>query len=348
MTMLSPLKALAAAALLLVLAFASSSETAFFSLNRFQLRRIKERYKGPYNRIRTLLARPSRLLIMILLVSELANLAFSSLVTSTLERHLGAAAPTRGEWYAITFLSMLISTPLLLFFGEITPKVIAAKMNRIVAMLNSGPLILLYKVLLPLLWVMDAAIGFVLRSLKAEGRDHLSKTMSILGEEDFMLLMEEGHREGTVDPSERKLIKNVFEFDDTTVAQVFTPLVQVQSLSVTTTLKGALAAVRAQRYSRIPVTAANRREVVGVLYSKDLLRAKLEPDRMQLTVAEIMRKPLFVHPEMRLNALFRKFKQQRTHMAVVQGPRGETLGIITMSDILDTLFEDLFPDEEAS
>ena len=67
--------------LLLVSAFASSSETAFFSLNRFQLRRIKERYRTSYNRIRTLLSRPSRLLIMILLMNEVVNLTISSLVT---------------------------------------------------------------------------------------------------------------------------------------------------------------------------------------------------------------------------------------------------------------------------
>jgi CBS domain containing-hemolysin-like protein len=105
--------------------------------------------------------------------------------------------------------------------------------------------------------------------------------------------------------------------------------------------------MRSQKYSRIPVIGGGKRQVLGVLYSKDLLRAKLEPELMNLTVDTIMRKPLFVSPSMRLNTLFRKFKQQKTHMGVVQGANGEALGIVTMSDVLDTLFEDLLPEDEA-
>ncbi len=99
-----------------------------------------------------------------------------------------------------------------------------------------------------------------------------------------------------------------------------------------------------QKYSRIPVVSTNRRQVVGILYSKDLLRAKLEPKLMDLSVASIMRRPLFVNPAIRLNALFRKFKQQKTHMAVVQGLNGEAIGLVEMSDVLDALFEDLLID----
>ena len=65
-----------------------------------------------------------------------------------------------------------------------------------------------------------------------------------------------------------------------------------------------------------------------------------------MSVDAVMRKPLFVSPTMRLNTLFRKFKQQKTHMAVVQGNSGDALGIVTMSDVLDTLFEDIMPDPD--
>jgi CBS domain containing-hemolysin-like protein len=66
---------------------------------------------------------------------------------------------------------------------------------------------------------------------------------------------------------------------------------------------------------------------------------------MDESVAELMLDPVFVAPSMKLNALFRRFKQQKTHMAVVQKTSGDALGIITMSDVLDVLFDDLFPDE---
>jgi magnesium and cobalt transporter len=69
---------------------------------------------------------------------------------------------------------------------------------------------------------------------------------------------------------------------------------------------------------------------------------------MNRPISELMRKPLVVTPSLQVNALFRKFKQQKNHMAVVQRATGETLGIITMSDVLESLLEDLFPEEEKS
>jgi len=65
-----------------------------------------------------------------------------------------------------------------------------------------------------------------------------------------------------------------------------------------------------------------------------------------MTADALMRKPLFVSPSMRLNALFRKFKQQKTHMAVVQADSGDALGIVTMSDVLNTLFDDILPEHD--
>jgi putative hemolysin len=143
-----------------------------------------------------------------------------------------------------------------------------------------------------------------------------------------------------------ELIKNVFEFDDTTISQVSTPIAQVRSLPVKTTIRQALASIRSQRFSRIPITGKNRWDIIGILYSKDLLRAKLESRQLDESVSELMLEPIFVSPTMKLNALFRRFKQQKTHMAVVQKAPGEALGIITMSDVLDVLFDDLFPDED--
>ena len=355
------------ALLLFVLAFASSSETAFFSLNRFQLRRIKERYRGAHGRIRTLLSRPSRLLITILLMSELANLAFSSIITSSLERHIGMGSPSSAQWYLVTGLSMLISLPLLLLLGEITPKVMATKMNRVLAIANSRILIVLYRILFPLLWILDTGIGFVLRSLKAEGRDHLSKTMSVLSEEDVMMIMEEGHREGTVDRGERELIKNVFEFDDTTVSEAMTPIAQAFSISANAKISEILPDIRSQKYSRVPIYGKTKRNTVGILYVKDLLALRNPTALAQTDVKSLMAQPMFVGPNMRLSLLFRRFKEAKTHMAVVVSPvtrarvakdtvpnqasaaespihehfDEEAVGVITLEDVLESLFGEI-------
>lgn len=350
---------LAVLGLLLVSAFASSSETAFFSLNRFQLRRLRERYRDSYGRIRTLLAHPSRLLILILLINEIVNVTFSSLVAEMIQKNSGlffnnplfsspiAHTPER-EWLLATIMTLFVTLPTLLLVGEITPKVVAAKMNRIVALLNSRLLIVIYKLIFPLLWVLDAGITFTLRKFKAEGRDHLSKTMSVLSEEDFMLLMEEGHKEGTVAPKERRLITNVLEFDDSTVAEVMTPITQTFCVSAAAPIAEALPDIRSQKYSRIPVYQKNRRHIVGILYIKDLLALRTHPNLMEVDVKSLMAAPMFVGPNMRLSVLFRRLKEEKTHMAVVVGEGDEAVGLVTMEDVLESIFGEISDERDVT
>jgi CBS domain containing-hemolysin-like protein len=159
-------------------------------------------------------------------------------------------------------------------------------------------------------------------------------------------MVEEGHKEGAIHESEFELIKNVFELDSTPVSEVFTPLSQVLTLSNHTTVKEALTLFRNQRFSRIPILGQSRKEVIGILYAKDLLRCKIQPDFATSPVTSLMHKPYFVSPTTKLNALFRKFKQHKTHMAIVRSDADEILGVVTMSDVLDALFEDLFVDTE--
>jgi CBS domain containing-hemolysin-like protein len=181
------------------------------------------------------------------------------------------------------------------------------------------------------------------------GAAHGGDARAILKEDEFLLMVEEANREGSVDPSELGLIRRVFDLDETPVSEVYTPIIHVHTLSVNTTVKGAIAAMRAgQRYSRIPVTAGpTKKQVVGVLYTKDLLLSKLEPEASAYaTVSTLMRKPFVVSPSARLTVLFRKFKQHKTHMAIVESAPGEAVGIVTMADVLGALFEDLLEADE--
>jgi putative hemolysin len=340
-------------------AYMSASEVALFSLSRFQLRSIRERLRSTHRKIKTLLGDPSGLLITILIVNETVNIALSILITD-------AISGTQKDflvpdfipiWAVDIVLGIIVTTPVVLLLCEVTPKVVGARANVLVASLTVGPLILIYEFLRPIRRVLKRVLMNVSR-IAGRATQRMSGNLvedlpaahaaegKLLRESDFMLMVEEGHKEGAIHETELELIRNVFTLDDTPISEVFTPLSQVQSLVGTTSLKGALGAMRSQRYSRIPILSSDKKHVIGILYSKDLLRAKLEPELMTLPVSALMRKPLFVPPAMRLNTLFRRFKQQRNHMAVVQGPNLEAIGIVTMSDVLEALFEDILYDEE--
>lgn len=379
---MSALELLACIALASTSAWLSASEIALFSLSRFQLRSLKERFRTGHRKIKKLLADPTGLLITLLVCNEMVNVALSSLIAETISHAVTALPPWHSvrrlpipAWMLSTVLSLIISTPIVLMLCDITPKMIGSRANRLIAPLTAGPLTALYDTFKPVRFVLSRLVEYVAKlttpavypapepgenlsalrtelEAKSEAEPETSsdkeRNLKLLRESDFILMLEEGHKEGAVQQTELELIKNVFALDDTTVAEVFTPLPQVQTLTERTTLRSALNMMRSQKHSRIPITTTSnlsaKRQVVGVLYSKDLLRARLQPEQMGATVESLMRKPLFVNHTVRLNSLFRKFKQQKTHMAVVQGASGDALGIVTMSDVLDALFEDVLPD----
>ncbi len=332
---MGPLEILIGLALISVSAFFSSSEIALFSLSRFQIRNLKDTFRSGHRKVKRLLSDPSGLLITILVLNETVNISLSTLVTSYVNHH-PSLGPIHGlpPWAANAIEGTLITSPLVLLFGEITPKTIAAAANQLITRLTVEPLALVYDAMAPIRWLLKRLLKTISRIPSGESAPSNSE---ILKEADFLMLVEEGRKEGTIQQSEFELIKKVFELDDTQVASIYTPLAQVQSLSAHTTLKTALSALRGQKYSRIPITTSDKKQVVGILYSKDLLRAKLETELLAKPISSLMRKPLFVNSKTRLNALFRKFKQYKNHMAVVQGQDGEALGIVTMSDVLETL-----------
>jgi CBS domain containing-hemolysin-like protein len=342
---MTPFSLLACLVLICISAYMSSAEIALFSLSRFQIRSMKETFGSGHRKIKKLLSDPGGLLVTILVVNEVVNIALAAIITEAVSRHSFSGFLGRfPSWAVNTFLGLIITTPIALILCDATPKVIGAKANRLVATLGIGPLHFIYDIFKPI----RSILTFIVNSVST-GRFHSSKSSEkeqpMLKESEFLMMVEEGKKEGAIEESEYELIQNVFELDDTTVAQVYTPMNQAQVVTATATLKDVLISMRNERHSRIPVVTSNRKKVVGILYTKDLLRAKLDPSNMSMPVEEVMRKPFTVAPTTRLNALFRKLKQQKTHMAIVQSQTGESIGIVTMTDVLEALFGEMLPDE---
>jgi putative hemolysin len=355
---MSSFELLICVALVLVSGFMSASEVALFSLSRFQLRSLKERFRPAHRKMKRLLADPGGLLITTLVFNEMLNIALSTLIAKAvseswaspdspfqwIQSRLFGGAP---DWAVQAVVGTVITAPIILFLCEITPKVIAARANMMVSALTVGPLTWLYEGSRPIRFVIKRFMSLVSRALGTHSAPVADDGQPLLREKEFLFMVEEGHREGAIHESEMGLIRNVFELDDTRVEDVYTPISQVYSLPSTMSHKAALTALKAQNYSRVPVTGTNRKQVVGVLYSKDLLFTKLaDRDRHDsATVASMMRKPFTVNLDLKLNVLFRRMKQQKTHLAVVESRPGEAIGIVTMDDLLDALFEDILLDE---
>lgn len=346
--------------LIAISAFLSSAEIALFSLSKIQLKQLREKFKPIHRTIKKLLGDPAGVLVTTLVCNEVANIAISSIISDSIAQDrerswfrglIESTLPSLPVWGIDLIIGTLMTSPIVLLLCEITPKVIAARTNSLFAPLTAPPLHALYTAMAPIRMGVLGVQRLAARILPGKnGKKSLTATPLKLREEDFISMVEEAQREGTVQSSELQLIRNVFDLDDTPVIEITTPLSRVFMLSQTTTLQQALSSMKegssGQRYSRIPVYGKNRSEIVGLLYSKDLLLAKLEKTDPTTPISELMWKPFFVNSGTHLNSLFRKMKRQRTHLAVIMNDAGAPVGVTTMNDVLEALLDELLIEEE--
>jgi putative hemolysin len=371
---MNTLETLICAALTLTSAFLSASEVAIFSLSRFQLRSLRERFKGSWRLIRRLLSQPGGLLTTLLVTNELVNISLSTLITEAVNDAWNAAKSgesassfftllalikknyllTLPEWLFQLIIGTLITTPVLLLVCEATPKVIAARANLIIALIAAKPLTILHRIMFPARIALSRILRVVYWALGTRDKSSPGKpgaepqSPHRLREEDFLSMVEQGHAEGAIQTEELELIRKVFELDDRRVEDIVTPLSQIKSISSNTTVTEALALMKhGTPFSRLPVYKhGSPSKVVGVLYSKDLLIARLDSSLEKESVQAMMRKPFVISPQIKLGNLFRRFKQSQTHMAVVENQDGTATGIVTMTDVLEALFEEFLESED--
>jgi len=312
------------------LVFFTSSEAALFSLGRLGLQKLKEESHPRHTLIERLLSRPRQLMISILIGNETVNVAISSLTSALFIGLWGDTA----KWLAIPVVVFLV-----LPFGEVIPKTMAIRHPEKVAPLVAY-LVERFVVLFgPLHWVVRKFLDMTWKLARVS-----PETSSIpLTEEDFKNLVETSHREGALEEAEKHFIHRVFEFGDQTVRNIMTPRASVFALPLSTNLGDAIEALREHRFSRVPVYRKNPEEIVGVLYAKDLLRTRGRrkgPEGEGLRA--FIRKPHFVPLSKKLDDLFKDFQQQRIHLAVVVDEYGSMAGIVTLEDLLEELFGEIY------
>ncbi|MFQ5452593.1 MAG: hemolysin family protein, partial [Candidatus Zixiibacteriota bacterium] len=158
---------------------------------------------------------------------------------------------------------------------------------------------------------------------------------SAITEEEINLMIFEGKEKGIFDETEEKLIKSVFDFADSTVRRAMTPRTDVVGLKINTNSKEIIETIIDTGYSRYPIYENNIDHVIGVLYTKDIIVHKLNPELIVLK--DLLREPFFVPDSMPLSKLLNVFKKQKKHIAVVLDEYGGTAGIVTLEDILEEL-----------
>jgi putative hemolysin len=328
---------LAVVTLVLASAYFSGTEVAMFSLRRVDREQMAESSRRSDSLVVRLLAKPRRLIATILIGNEVVNVSMSAVMAGI----VGRVFAGRSE-LSLALLATGLALPLLLFFGEITPKTVAIKSSATWARAASRPLWLFDIVVTPVRAIVRGVADLLMRPF---GGSTLGSVPKELGEEEFKALVDAGSAEGEVDARERRLIHKVFEFGDKTIAQVMTPRQRVFALSYELPLARLIQEAAARGYSRVPIYHKAFDNLRGILYARDLVghATGLAQPR---PLGELLHEPLFVPQTIQLERLFRIFKQRKTHMALVVNEYGKLAGLVTMEDLLEELFGEIRDERE--
>ena len=275
-----------------------------------------------------MLDRPVTLVTTVLLGNELANVLTSHLVTNYFH-------DTGFSAWQVTLLNILLVAPTFMLVGEISPKVLGAKANTSMANFLIDPFWFLYRFSFPLRFLFEGIVNLLTRNLKKP------KDVDSIKEEDFRMLLEDGKIKGAIHSMEQDIIENIFEIDDDKVIEIATPIQECLTVHQGESLKETVHRLSDTFYNRIPVRGDKPGEIVGILYAKDLLNY-INREETEMTVKDLMKEPLFVDAKVKAEVVFQRFRQLKRHIAVVTDAQGKALAVVTMEDILEQMFGELW------
>jgi putative hemolysin len=319
--------------LLLLSAFFSGSETAFFSLSRIYLKKLENKNTAQSRRILSLLGKPRQLLVTILFGNTFVNMGISSLSTLIA---IGIADRNNWNLSSVVTLQVIITTSVVLIFGEILPKLIALATATGFANLASLPLQLISYVLHPLVWLVDRFS--LLLSKKQLDDKHLSSKFTT---EEFHNLIQSESSRNSLEEHEKKILVGLFRFREAELTEIYTPRVKITAIEEKQSLEELRDLILATGYSRIPVYRETIDDIIGIVYVKDLL---MYPEKNSIT--EFMRPAWFVTENMKVQSLLNQFKIKKMQLAVVVDEYGGTSGIISLEDILEEIVGEIHDEHD--
>ena len=322
-------------ALVILSAFFSSSEIVYAQANKARLRTQAEEGSAKAKRAQFLQDNYTQVIATILVGNDLVNIAATSMITLLCTR-LYFAESANAELYAD-----LIATLILLIFGEIFPKLIAAERANRLALSYSGALKSAMHLFSPIVKLVSAMVD-KLAVLWTPREAEPSIT-----DEELALMVDSIQEEGVFTEDEGELIKSAISFRDTTAHDILIPRVEMSAYDIESPLEDLLADADALTYSRLPVYRESIDHIIGILPTKQLMKAALTAENLsEIHVEEMLVEPVFVHMTKSIADILRQFHATKTNMAVVLDEYGGTMGILTIEDILEEIVGEIYDETD--
>ncbi len=305
------------------------AETAFAACSRNRIKAAVERNESGAKQALYILDHFERAISTLLIGTNLCHIFLSSLVTMVVTRRWGLSVVT---------VSTILTTLVVFFAAEMLPKSIAKKFPERLAKACSGSL----RFFMTLFYPLSAALSWL--GEKAAKMKKSEPELSVT-EDELYDIIEDMTEEGSLDEEQGELISSALQFGDLTVESVLTPRMDVAALNVEADGEEILASIKAQNHSRLPVYEGSIDRIIGILqirkYIKEYLRQGKAPE-----LRTLLDEAFFVHQSTELAELLPMMSKQRINMAVVTDNFGGTLGIVTVEDIVEEIFGEIWDEDD--
>ena len=305
------------------------AETAFAACSRNRIKAAVERNESGAKQALYILDHFERAISTLLIGTNLCHIFLSSLVTMVVTRRWGLSVVT---------VSTILTTLVVFFAAEMLPKSIAKKFPERLAKACSGSL----RFFMTLFYPLSAALSWL--GEKAAKMKKSEPELSVT-EDELYDIIEDMTEEGSLDEEQGELISSALQFGDLTVESVLTPRMDVAALNVEADGEEILASIKAQNHSRLPVYEGSIDRIIGILqirkYIKEYLRQGKAPE-----LRSLLDEAFFVHQSTELAELLPMMSKQRINMAVVTDNFGGTLGIVTVEDIVEEIFGEIWDEDD--
>jgi putative hemolysin len=312
----------------LLSAFFSSSEVGLISITRAKVRTLVNENRPGAAAVAALKESPEHLLITLLIGNTIVNITAASIATSVAIQMFGDV----GVGIATGFVVIV-----LLVFGEIGPKIYAARASESFALTIAPVILFLSRIFSPIIWLVE----------RVSPSFGIGKEVSepAVTEEEIKEWIDVGKEEGTIEQAEQDMLYSVLEFGDTTTREIMTPRVDVTLMEDTVTFEEAIRIFNETGFSRIPVYHDQIDNITGILNVKDIFSAMVS-HRKSSAIKEIMFDPMFVPETKKIDDLLKELQVHRVLMAIVIDEYSSFVGIVTVEDILEELVGDIMDEHD--
>jgi len=320
--------------LLVCSALISGSEVAFFSLTKSDLDEFKNSDHKKANKVVLLMQNPQKLLANILVANNTVNI-LAILVFNNLGDVLfgGFSAGFR------LFTELVIMSFVLLVFGEVLPKVYANKKAKSFALLMAPVIELISRLFIVISLPLIKLSGFI--------EKYLRSSKSSFTVEDLSQALELTSKKETT-AEQKNILEGIVNFGNTETVQIMKPRMDICAISNKTNFIDVLEIITQKGFSRNPVYGENIDEIIGVLYSKDLLP---HIGKKNFNWLKLVKEPFFVPENKKLDVLLSDFQERKNHLAIVVDEYGGTSGIVSLEDVIEEIVGDIndeFDDDDLS